>query len=97
MPVSASWLALALSVAAVWRLTHLLHTEDGPWGVLARLRAWAERVGLAGVFQCFYCLSMWTALPFACWLGEGWAERATFWLALSAGAILIEMRIFSPP
>lgn len=90
--MSSPWLALVLGVLAVWRLTHLLHAEEGPWGILARIRALAERVGLAGVFQCFYCLSMWTAIPFAVWIGEGWAEQGMWWLALSAGAILIEMR-----
>ena len=29
---------LALGVLSVWRVTHLLAKEDGPWGILARLR-----------------------------------------------------------
>ena len=29
---------LALGILAVWRVTHLLHAEDGPWDVLYRLR-----------------------------------------------------------
>jgi hypothetical protein len=80
-----------LGVLAVWRMTHMLHLERGPWGVVARVRAAAERAGLGGVVKCFFCLSLWIALPFAWWMASGWAARAVLWLALSAGAILIEV------
>lgn len=82
------WLVLA--ILGVWRVTHLLHVEDGPADVFRRLR---EALGsnMAGkALDCFYCLSLWIALPFAYWLGQTWGERILLWLATSAGAILLE-------
>jgi hypothetical protein len=40
--------------------------------------------------DCFYCLSLWVAVPFSYWLGTTWPKRAVLWLALSGGAILLE-------
>jgi len=30
-----------LSVLCVWRITHLLYAEDGPWDLFVRLRRFA--------------------------------------------------------
>jgi hypothetical protein len=79
-----------LGVLAVWRVTHLLYAEDGPWDTIVRVRRLAG-AGLWGrLLDCFYCLSLWIAAPLAVLLGSGWAERLLLWPALSAGAILIE-------
>lgn len=83
-------LKILLAALAVWRLTHLLNAEDGPFRVFDRLRGGMRRVALGELADCFYCLSLWMAAPFAIWLGDGWGERAVLWLALSAAAILIE-------
>lgn len=88
-----------LGVLGVWRVTHLLHVEDGPWDAFARLRARARGPFWSGVLGCFYCLSMWVALPIAL-LGGGWREQVLAWPALSAGAIVIELlttRSGTPP
>ena len=81
---------LILGVLGVWRITHLLHAEDGPWDLLFRLRRMAGRGVIAQLLDCFYCLSLWVAAPFALWIGRGWQESALVWPALSAGAIIIE-------
>jgi hypothetical protein len=81
---------LLLGVLVVWRITHLLHAEDGPWNLLAWARHALGRGGLAGVLDCFYCLSLWVALPAAWILGSDLEHRLLLWPALSAGAILIE-------
>jgi hypothetical protein len=81
-------LRVALAILAVWRLTHLLHAEDGPLRIFARGRNWLRRMSLSGPTDCFYCLSLWVAAPFAMMLGSQWEDRATLWLALSGGAIL---------
>lgn len=83
-----------LAIGAVWRLTQMLQNEDGPFGIFARLQAWAarkpERVGgINRGFYCFWCLSVWVALPFALLLSFN-KFFIIYWLALSAGAILIE-------
>lgn len=87
------WYWLLLGVLAVWRMTHLLHVEHGPWGVLFKIRTLALRVGAGSVFDCFYCLSLWMAAPVAWWLADAWLARGVTWLALSAGAVLIEVRV----
>jgi len=88
---SALW--YAIGVLAVWRVTHLVHLERGPWGLVARARAFAERIGLGGVVRCFFCLSLWVAALPSWWLAASWPARILTWLALSAGAILIELRL----
>lgn len=92
-----AWYWFVLGVLAVWRVTHLLHVEHGPWGVFAKGRAAAGRLGLGELVQCFFCLSLWTAVPMAMWLVPGWGARVVTWLALSAGAILIETRALGEP
>lgn len=84
------WYWLVLGMLAVWRITHLLTAEDGPFDLIVRLRQRAGTRFLGKVLDCFYCLSLWVSLPFACLLGESWKERALLWPALSGGAILLE-------
>jgi hypothetical protein len=86
--VSFYW--LVLGVLGVWRVTHLLQAEDGPWDVVVRLRRKAGDTFWARLLDCFYCLSLWTAMPFAFGLGSDWKERVLLWPALSAAAILLE-------
>ena len=79
-----------VGVLAVWRVTHLLQAEDGPWDIVVRFRRLAGKGFWGKLLDCFYCLSVWIAAP-VCWLiGEGWMERLLLWPALSAGAILLE-------
>jgi hypothetical protein len=78
-----------LSVVAVWRITHLLTSEDGPGDLLVRFRVRLGKSLLGSLMDCFYCLSIWVAVPFA-FLGVTWKERALLWPALSGAAILLE-------
>lgn len=80
----------ALGILCVWRITHLLQAEDGPLDLVVRLR---RRVGegLWGkLLDCFYCLSLWVAVPFACLLGDTLLEQFLLWPAFSTGAIILE-------
>ena len=81
---------LVLGVLCVWRVTHLLNAEDGPWHIIVRLRRFAGNGFWGELLDCFYCLSLWIAAPFAVLLGNSTKERAFLWLALSAAAILLE-------
>jgi hypothetical protein len=68
---------IAVGMLAVWRLAHLLAEEDGPWDVIVWVR---ERLGsgmLGRMMDCFNCVSVWIAIPFAIWAGATWLERAT--------------------
>jgi hypothetical protein len=81
---------LLLGVLVVWRLTHLLSAEDGPWSLIVRLRSHAGNGFWGELLDCFYCLSLWIAAPLAWVLGSGLKQRLLLWPALSAGAILLE-------
>ena len=62
---------------AVWRITHLLSSEDGPWRLSARFRQVLVKDGFwADLLNCFYCLSLWISAPFAYWIGAELGERA---------------------
>jgi hypothetical protein len=78
--------AFALATLAVWRLTHLIAAEDGPAGAILRARERAGSGPLGELMDCFYCTSVWAALPFA------WRRTRPLlvWLALSGGACLLE-------
>jgi len=82
--------AFTLGALAVWRVTHLLNAEDGPGRLLAGLRTRAGCGFWGELLDCFYCLSLWLAAPFAWFLGEAWSEKLLLWPALSGAAILLE-------
>lgn len=64
-----------IGVLATWRLTSLLHYEEGPFKVFERFRdkigAFQERthetpiglryLGIGNLVSCFWCLSVWVA------------------------------------
>ena len=81
---------LVLGALAVWRATHLLHAEVGPGRAFSRLRAWAGHGPLGRTLGCFYCLSMWMAVPAALAMGATGLEMLLLWLGMSAAASLLE-------
>ncbi len=91
-----AWLRLVLAVLAAWRVTHLLAAEDGPGEVVARLRARLGAGFLGKLMDCFYCLSVWVAAPFAPFVGRGAVETVVAWLAISGGACLLERATAAP-
>lgn len=78
---------IVIGVLAVWRITYAVTTENGPGNALVRLRAAAARWG--SVLECFYCASVWVALPAALAIGSTFAERALLWPALSGAVCLL--------
>jgi hypothetical protein len=88
-----SGVLLAAGILATWRLTHLIVEEDGPWSLVARLRRLAGSGILGQLMDCFYCVSLWVAMPIAVTVADGWLIRAVLWLALSGGAILLERAV----
>ena len=85
-----TWFQFILCSLAVWRVTHLFGKEDGPFDIIFLIRKKAGAGFWGSLLDCFYCLSMWTALPFAFWIGANWKEVLVFWLALSGMACLLE-------
>jgi hypothetical protein len=79
-----------VGILATWRVTHLLHAEDGPGALFARLRRKAASAGWHDLLDCFYCLSLWVAMPFASVIADTWKECLLLWPALSGASIVIE-------
>jgi hypothetical protein len=79
-----------LGTFTVWRITHLLGFEDGPAGILERMRGMLGRGIARKMFACFYCLSLWVALFVALFLGETRRTKLLLWPALSGAAIWLE-------
>ena len=82
---------LIVGTLAVWRVTHLLQAEDGPWDVVVRLRQAVGNGFWGKLLDCFHCLSVWIAAATSCLLAYEWKERFFLWLAFSGGAILLEL------
>lgn len=85
--------ALSVAALATWRVAHFLHAEDGPWGVAIWLRQALAAQGI-GLMACFFCVTVWPALPAAVLIGTGWHQILLLWPALSAAAILVERAAF---
>ena len=76
-----------LGVFAVWRITSLFTNEDGPLDMFEFIR---EHLNPFGVFDCFWCTSLWVAIPFTLYLSTSLFEFILYLSALSAGAILLQ-------
>jgi hypothetical protein len=81
---------LTIGILVTWRVSHLFYAEDGPGDIFVRLRRAVGEGFWGSLLDCFYCVSLWVALPLAYWIGDSWKQRLLLWPALSAGAILLE-------
>ena len=88
--MKANFFWLLVATLAIWRVTHLLIYEDGPWSIFARFRRLSSSRFWTALTGCFYCLSFWLAAPCALLLDENWREQLLLWPALSGAAILLE-------
>ena len=81
--------AFCISVLAVWRITHLLSQEDGPFDLVIKMRKLFGQGFLGTLLDCFYCLSIWVAIPFVFIICDAWISRIITWFALSGAACLL--------
>lgn len=94
--VKDSFYTFAIAALAVWRVTHLVSEEEGPWHVFARLRRGIDGLLRTTAASCFYCASVWIAIPPALWMATDLVERLLLWLALSGAAIVLERATRTP-
>ena len=86
-----SWVVSFLVCAlATWRLTHLIVEEDGPFDLIAHLRARLGDSQLGRAMDCFYCSSLWLALPVSFAISRTPLDWLFAWLAVSGAACLFE-------
>ncbi len=74
---------------AIWRITHLLSQEDGPFELVVKFRKLFGQGFFGSLLDCFYCLSIWIAVPFALFISPNWEQAIIVWLALSGAACLL--------
>ena len=90
-------LEFAVASFATWRLAHLLAEEDGPLEVVVRLREGAGETWLGELMDCFYCLSVWIAAPFALLVSRRKRDLPTLWLGISGAACILEQATSARP
>lgn len=76
------------SILAIWRITSFLVKEQGPFNMFVFVR---EHVKLPMLFNfdCFWCLNVWIALPFAIYRSPN-IELPIYWFGYSALVIAFE-------
>ena len=74
----------------VWRLTHLISSEDGPFDLIIKIRKMAGTTFFGTLMDCFYCLSIWIGLLCACLASRDWQEIVLLALYYSGASILLE-------
>jgi hypothetical protein len=84
------WIRFVLAVLATWRISHLLANEDGPGDLIVRFRARLGSGQFGKLMDCFYCLSLWIAVPLAFFVSRRPLDLLLTWLALSGAACLLE-------
>jgi hypothetical protein len=84
------WFRFVVASLAVWRLTHLIVEEDGPWDIVVRVRQRLGESFFGQLMDCFYCTSVWVSVPFAFWVTGDALDRLVVWLGLSGAASLFK-------
>ncbi len=77
-------------VIVVWRLTHLISAEDGPFDLIFKLRKSLGNNVFGKLMDCFYCLSIWFGLACALLAGSDVLEIIILTLYYSGASILLE-------
>jgi hypothetical protein len=77
-------------VIVVWRLTHLISAEDGPFDLILKLRQKAGDSFFGKLMDCFYCLSIWIGAAAALYESRKPQEIIILALYYSGTSLLLE-------
>jgi hypothetical protein len=77
-------------VIVVWRITHLISSEDGPFDMIIRLRKLMGNSFLGKLMDCFYCLSIWVGFFIALYAGSTLEEILILTLYYSGASLILE-------
>ncbi len=85
------WLALILSVLAVYRASYFIAKEDGPFDLFSELRGKIGQDGWVGRgLHCVLCISFWLSLIPALWLFWGRPiDIIAGWFGISGAALVL--------
>jgi hypothetical protein len=87
--MSISLTSFAIGACAVWRIAHIIASEDGPGEVLFLIRQRLGQGFAARLIDCFDCVSMWVSAP-SLFIHASWTERIVIWMGISGAACLLE-------
>ena len=102
--VMADFIMFVIISLAVWRISSLLAREDGPFDVLARIRAFvgveydaeSEMFGTNGFAKgliCVWCNSVWFSAVGAIFIADNVFEWFAYTLAISTVAIMVDSMV----
>ncbi len=84
---------MIVDVLIVWRITHLIKAEDGPYDLIFKFKFWLKRKRynfLYDMLQCFLCLSVWIGWAVAMLEWTSHNNPFAYGIALSGAAILLQ-------
>jgi len=88
-----SWLEFFVGCMATFRLALLISQEEGPGDVARKLRESTPAGWIRRGFSCEWCQSFWWGLAIALFFALTgrlrWLDLPPYWLAFSAGAIVL--------
>lgn len=91
-----TWLEFVVGCLATYRLSLLGSKEEGPAELAKHVRELAPEGWIRRGMHCQWCQSFWfgalTALFFAITDRLAWRDFIIYWLAFSAGAIVVNQR-----
>ncbi|MBA3704352.1 MAG: DUF1360 domain-containing protein [Bacteroidetes bacterium] len=77
-------------VVVVWRLTHLISSEDGPFDLIFKLRKAMGNSFFGKLMDCFYCLSIWVGLAASIFVSTDLKEIVILCIYYSGASIIVE-------
>jgi Protein of unknown function (DUF1360) len=77
-------------VIVVWRITHLIVLEDGPFDLIIKIRKLAGNSFFGKLMDCFYCLSIWVGLGVAIFTSANVEMIIVLTLYYSGASLLLE-------
>ena len=75
---------------SIWRITHLIQAEDGPFDIIFKLRKFVGNGFFGKLMDCFDCVSIWVSIIPAIYFGNNLMCKIILTLSFSGGAILLE-------
>jgi len=88
-------LTVLLAILATYRVSFLITSEEGPFGLAQSFRSAFNRAPgwVRNGVNCVFCASFWLALIPALYLGWVWsltpADAALLWLGIAGGVVVV--------
>lgn len=88
-----------LALLGIYRLSHMIAMEDGPFDVFAGLRDRAgQRDWVGRGLHCPLCISFWLALSMSGWLALAdlmlWQLFWLVWLGIAGGCLVLHRLLY---